>query len=145
MDGERVVVAAGVMLWRGTPAEPAFLLLRNARHATWGFAKGHLESGEDLLRGALRECQEETGLRLGAADLLPGFADAAHYRTPKGVLKRVVMFLAASPAVVAEFRRSAEHDEHGWWEPEAALERLAHEEAKRTVVRACQRLAGVAS
>jgi 8-oxo-dGTP pyrophosphatase MutT (NUDIX family) len=141
MERTAIRVAAGVVLWRGSAAAPEFLLLRNARHATWGFAKGHVEPGEDLVSGALRECLEETGLALAAAQLVPGFADASHYRTPSGALKRVVMFLAADATPDAALRRSPEHDEHGWWEPRAALERLAHEELRRTLVRAATRLA----
>lgn len=145
MESEPTAVAAGVLLWRGAGQAPEFLLLRNARHATWGFAKGHLEPGEDLLAGALRECREETGLRLGASDLLPGFADASFYRTPAGVLKRVVMFLAAAPAPAAGFVCSPEHDAHAWCAVDDALARLAHEELRRSVVRAATRLASAAS
>ncbi len=35
----------------------------------WGPPGGHLESGEDPVAGAARELFEETGVRLGAADL----------------------------------------------------------------------------
>jgi 8-oxo-dGTP pyrophosphatase MutT (NUDIX family) len=141
MQGEPDTVAAGVLLWRGSAAAPRFLLLRNARHGTWGFAKGHLEPGEDLLGGALRETREETGLRLAAADLVPGFADASHYRTPAGALKRVVLFLAAAPAPETGFLRSSEHDAHDWPDHAAALALLKHEEAKRALIRAAVQLA----
>jgi 8-oxo-dGTP diphosphatase len=134
-----VAVAAGVLLWRGTAAAPSFLVLRNARHGTWGFAKGHLEPGEDLLAGALRECGEETGVRLAAGDLLPGFADASHYRTPDGGRKRVVLFLAARP-VAQEPVPSREHDALAWWTAGQAVAELPFEELKRSVVRAAERL-----
>jgi 8-oxo-dGTP diphosphatase len=141
MVSEPSAVAAGVLLWRGAGAAPEFLLLRNARHATWGFAKGHLEPGEDLIAGALRECREETGYVLTPADLITGFADASFYRTPSGVLKRVVMFLAAAPASAAGFTRSPEHDEHAWCGLDAALSRVVHEELRRSLVRAATLLA----
>lgn len=35
----------------------------------WGLCGGHLEDGEDDLGGALRELEEETGIRLAPADL----------------------------------------------------------------------------
>ena len=139
------VTAAGVLVWRrdGGGGDPEFLLLRNARHGSWGFPKGHLDPGEDLIAGALRELHEETGLRLGPGELLPGFADASTYRTPDGVWKRVVQFLAAGPlaeAHVQGFARSDEHDAHAWLAPRPALERLAHQELRRTLVRAVVRL-----
>jgi 8-oxo-dGTP pyrophosphatase MutT (NUDIX family) len=141
---ESVAMAAGVLLWSGSAESPRFLALRNARHGGWGFAKGHLEPGEDLIAGALRECREETGLRLAAADLLPGFADASHYLTPQGRRKRVVMFLAARPCATSAPARSREHDTSEWWTPAEAIERLPFEELRRCVVRATERLrAGV--
>lgn len=134
-------LAAGVLLWRGRAGAPEFLLLRNARHGTWGFAKGHLESGENLLSGALRECREETGVRLAEADLVPGFADASSYPLPQGRRKQVVMFLAGRAIADADLARSGEHDAHQWLPAPAALEQLAHDELRRTVVRAAVRLA----
>ncbi len=139
MEGIRV--AAGVLLWRGTQAAPEFLLLRNARHGTWGFAKGHLEDGEDLVGGALRECREETSLALNPADLLPQFADTSIYLTAGGKRKRVVLFLAARPTQDAAVMRSHEHDAHEWWTLETAMTRLAYEELRRSLVRAASRLA----
>jgi len=141
MSAAPSVFAAGVLLWRGRADAPEFLLLRNARHGTWGFAKGRLEEGEDLLAGALRECREETGLRLQETDLVPGFADACHYVLPKGKLKRVVMFLSARAVGEADLARSGEHDAHQWLPAERALEQLAFEELRRSLVRAAVRLA----
>jgi len=137
---DRVAVAAGVLLWSGSPDAPAFLVLRNAWHATWGFAKGHLEDGEGLLAGALRECREETGLQLTESSLLPGFADVSHYCTPNGHRKRVVMFLAARPCAVADVVCSPEHDAMDWWTAEQAVERFVFEELGRSVIRAAERL-----
>ena len=45
----------------GTP-EPLFLLIRDS-YQNWGFPKGHLERGEMPDAAALREVQEETGLK----------------------------------------------------------------------------------
>jgi 8-oxo-dGTP pyrophosphatase MutT (NUDIX family) len=46
----------------GRLEEPLFLLIRDS-YENWGFPKGHVESGEDAERAALREVEEETGLR----------------------------------------------------------------------------------
>jgi 8-oxo-dGTP pyrophosphatase MutT (NUDIX family) len=134
-------LAAGVVLWRGRAQAPEFLLLRNARHGSWGFVKGHLEAGEAPLAGALRECREETGVRLQESDLVKDFADASHYVLPQGKLKRVVMFLCARALSEADLRRSTEHDAHEWLPSAKALTQVAHEELRRTLVRATVRLA----
>jgi len=142
---ENPVLAAGVVLWSGTPEEPRFLLLRNALHGTWGFAKGHLEPGEDLRAGALREVAEETGYTLAEADLLPGFADTHAYRPSGRAWKRVVHFLAAAAVEPSALRDSDEHDAHDWLDADAALDRLEHEDLKRTLVRAAAALGRRAS
>ena len=141
MNATPNAIAAGILLWRGGADAPEFLLLRNARHGTWGFAKGHLEPGEELLAGALRECREETGIGLQESDLVPGFADASTYLLAKGRRKRVVMFLARSPVHDAQLVRSSEHDAHQWLSVPRALEQLPFEELRRSVVRAAVRLA----
>lgn len=146
---EDPVLAAGVLLWRPVGREPEFLLLRNARHGTWGFPKGHLEAGEDVVAAARRETEEETGIALAAADLHPQFADSAIYLVPEASRrpeksgqgwKRVVHFLARAPRDGADFRRSPEHDAAGWFAEAAALARLQHESARRALIRAAERL-----
>ena len=54
--------AAGFIVYTDTAGCRSFLLLRNARHRTWGFPKGHLETGESARAGARRELVEETGI-----------------------------------------------------------------------------------
>jgi len=125
------------------------LLLQNRRHGTWSFAKGHLEEGESLLAGALREVAEETGIRLSAENLVPGFADTHLYRvdgkhaTESGqpLWKRAVYYLTAAATEEQNFHRSEEHAEHLWLPLEQALRQLAHDALRRSLVRAQDSLA----
>ncbi len=58
-------VSAGGIVFRRTPDSPReirFLLIRDS-YENWGFPKGHLEEGEAPAAAALRETEEETGLR----------------------------------------------------------------------------------
>lgn len=150
---EDPVLAAGVLLWR--PAERAggpsaeFLLLRNARHGTWGFPKGHLEPGESLMDAALREVREETGMTVRQEGLAADFADTCIYQVPEKDRrpaeaaqgwKRVVHFLARAPEDGREFHRSQEHDEAGWFAEREALVRLQHDSSRRALIRAAERL-----
>lgn len=130
------VLAAGVLLWTGPATAPRFLLLQNARHRTWGFAKGHAEAGEDLHTTALREVQEETGYALTADELVPGFADTHAYQPTGKHWKRVIHFLAANPVDEASLAASAEHAQTTWATLEEALGLLQHPELERAVVRA---------
>jgi 8-oxo-dGTP pyrophosphatase MutT (NUDIX family) len=140
------VLAAGVILWRAGADGPEFLLLRNRRHGTWSFAKGHLEAGERLADGALREVLEETGYRLERSDLVEGFADTSIYQPePRtGLYKRVVYLLAADAVAAEQLRLSAEHADSTWLDEDAAMRLLPHQDLKRTVARSALRLAKLA-
>jgi 8-oxo-dGTP pyrophosphatase MutT (NUDIX family) len=156
------ILAAGVVLWRAGVDGPEFLLLKNRRHGTWSFAKGHLETGESLKAGALREVEEETGVALSASDLVEGFADTSIYRPGEapattvhpanneqaeelGAYKRVVYFLATKPIKATAVQLSEEHADSCWLDELAAMARLEHQDLKRTVARAALRLAHLAS
>lgn len=118
-------LAAGVVIYRVRNGEPEYLLLRNAIHKTWGFAKGHLEGAESFEDGARREVTEETGIKDLEFD--PGFRAEIEYSVPAGdgyVDKRVVYFLAMDPLGVV--RRSNEHDRDCWEPREKVLSLLVH-------------------
>jgi len=127
------------VLWCPGPAGPEFLLLRNALHGTWGFAKGHLDTADaDPAAGALRELLEETGVALEPGAHAPCFADASSYR-PRERWKRVVLYLAELPDG-QEVRSSEEHDDWGWFGERDALDRLDHQELRRSLIRAAARV-----
>src|ERR1035438_7836317 len=43
---------------------------------------GHLEAGESVAQGAIREAHEETGVLIDPADL--AFSNVVHHRSPEG-------------------------------------------------------------
>jgi 8-oxo-dGTP pyrophosphatase MutT (NUDIX family) len=56
-------VSAGGIVFRRIPGEgPLYLLIRDS-YNNWGFPKGHLEGDESPAQAALRETEEETGLK----------------------------------------------------------------------------------
>lgn len=90
MGLSRVVRAAGGVVWRRGPDGLEVLLIHRPRYGDWSFPKGKAnddaESDEDT---ALREVEEEVGLRLALGPELEGTG----YRDSKG-RRKVVRYWA---------------------------------------------------
>lgn len=97
--------SAGIIVYRKNPEGIIEFLLLNGDAIGWGFPKGHVDKGENLVQTAKRETYEETSLKI--SKLEPGFKEEVtyflkknwstgkQYKTPK--LKSVVYFLAEVP------------------------------------------------
>jgi 8-oxo-dGTP pyrophosphatase MutT (NUDIX family) len=63
----------------------------------WVLPGGHLEPGEDVIKGGLRECQEEVGLPLEAVapmkDLKMMAWESVNVDEKKGLIKRAALVL----------------------------------------------------
>ena len=113
------LVAAGVLLM--TETEPRqFLLMRHPDR--WDLPKGHSEPGEAARETALREMEEETGLRADQVKLDSEFEYIIEYPVtypdqPIARMKRVHYFIAwiDHPRNIY----CTEHDSGRWfdWEP----------------------------
>jgi bis(5'-nucleosidyl)-tetraphosphatase len=126
---------SGVVVYFLDQAEPHFLLIRSRRDRSWGFPKGHLLEGEELLNGAMRELWEETGIH--RVTLIPGFTEYVTYRVNRGGRfrqKTVTYYLGRveTPTV----RLSDEHSEHRWVVVEDAREILTFENLRTLITRA---------
>jgi 8-oxo-dGTP pyrophosphatase MutT (NUDIX family) len=133
------VRAAGIVVFR-LQERPEFLLLRNAKHGTWGFPKGRLKRGETDEEAAARETEEETGLAGMRTD--PGFRASNDYEVvARGArrMKTVVYFLGQAGAD-AEARLSSEHSEGNWMPAPEAMDRLAFENLRAVLARAVARV-----
>ena len=113
--------SAGIIVYRiNSENIPEFLLL-NGDAIGWGFPKGHIDKGENLVQTAKRETYEETSLKI--SKLEPGFkqevkyflkknwSTGKQYKTPK--LKMVTYFLAEVP-YESNVRISHEHIGFVW-------------------------------
>jgi 8-oxo-dGTP diphosphatase len=104
-----LVEAAGGVVWRRWPEGGAeILLVHRPRYDDWTVPKGKLDAGETHVEAALREVEEETGLRCSLGPELP----SASYRDRRGRPKRV-RYWAMTP-VGGRFTPTAEVDEVRW-------------------------------
>lgn len=111
-------------LFRLAPAELEILLIRRANGrpypGLWQCVTGRLEPGERITAAALREVEEETGLR---PDDLEIVFETEHVNLFHEVLVDALMVEAVFAARVrptAIVTLSHEHDGHQWLAPEAA-------------------------
>jgi 8-oxo-dGTP pyrophosphatase MutT (NUDIX family) len=84
-----VVRAAGGLVRRDAGHGPEVLVVHRPRYDDWTFPKGKADDGESDEECALREVDEETGLRC----LLESPAGTTEYVDPKGRPKRVRWWL----------------------------------------------------
>ena len=116
-DGDRMIRAAGGVLWR-SPAGGAVevALVHRPEYDDWSLPKGKLRRGEHPLVTACREVAEETGVRAIAGKRL----EVEHYDTARGP-KAVEYWAMHGPD--APFRPTREVD-HLVWVPMADAGRL---------------------
>ncbi|QFG23517.1 NUDIX domain-containing protein [Actinomadura sp. WMMB 499] len=114
--------AAGGLLWRDGPgsAGPEIAVIHRPRYDDWSLPKGKVDPGEHVLRAAVREVEEETGIvpRLGRR--LPSVTYRARGRT------KVVDWWAARPVAGAAFVPNEEVDRIEWLPPARATARLSY-------------------
>ena len=121
LRGEVVVEAAGGVVWRRSPAgDVEVLLVHRPRYDDWTVPKGKLGAGEDHPAAALREVEEETGLRCTLGEELP----STSYIDRKGRPKRV-RYWAMTPAG-GDFTPTDEVDEVRWVSVGTAVDLLSY-------------------
>jgi 8-oxo-dGTP diphosphatase len=99
---EPVVAAAGGVVWRlGQGDQVEVVLVHRPRYDDWSLPKGKLDPGEDHAAAALREVEEETGLRCSLDEAL----SVSRYRDRKGRPK-VVRYWMMHPVAEATAPRA---------------------------------------
>jgi 8-oxo-dGTP diphosphatase len=121
----RPVRAAGGIVLRGDGGDRSVALVHRPRYDDWSFPKGKLEDGEDEATAALREVEEETGLRcrLGPS------VGAVTYRDRQGRLKVVRYFQMDADG--GRFAPNREVDELRWVAVEDAVRLLTYPHDRR--------------
>jgi len=122
------VKAGGGLVVRPGESGHVVALVHRPRYDDWSFPKGKLDRGESFEDGALREVEEEIGLRCRLGNEL----SPVTYRDPKGRSK-VVRYWLMEP-IDGEFVPSHEVDEMRWL-PVADAEELLSYEHDRELLR----------
>jgi len=115
------VRAAGGVIWRRRDGGTEVLLVHRPKYDDWTFPKGKLDDDEGFEDAALREVEEETGLRCQLGEELP----STEYEDNRGRPK-VVRYWAME-ACGGEFEPTHEVDEVRWLSPEKALSMLSYD------------------
>jgi len=119
-------ISAGIVIVREKKGDWYFLLLE--AYGFWDFPKGIVEKGEEELKTALREVEEETGIKPDQLEFLWGYnsKDSRPYRGGRKIARYFIaksktdkVFLPVSPEL-----GKPEHDSFGWF---------IYEEAKKKV------------
>lgn len=113
--------SAGIIVYRKNSEGIVEFLLLNGDAIGWGFPKGHVDKGENLVQTAKRETYEETSLKISKLEsgfkqevtyfLKKNWSTRKKYDKPK--LKSVVYFLAEVP-YESNVKISKEHIGFGW-------------------------------
>ena len=98
----------------------------------WTFPKGHIEKGESREEAALREVEEETGVRAKIKDELGNFTYFFRDKDGKLVKKTVYWFLM-EPVEEAEIKTPEEVIEVKWIELGEAKKLVQYDSDKRII------------
>jgi 8-oxo-dGTP diphosphatase len=124
--GEDEVRAAGGVVTR----DGRVLVVHRPKYDDWSLPKGKLEDGESWEDAAVREVQEETGLRCALDEEL----SSVHYRDAKGRPKRVRYWRMRG--CDGKFAPTDEVDEARWVDRDGALALLSYQHDRNLVAAA---------
>lgn len=124
----RVVYAAGAVLWRPGKAAVEIAVVHRPRYNDWSLPKGKVDPGETEPVTAVREVLEETGQRAHLGRRL----GVVSYPIDRGVKK--VRYWAAR-SIDGQFTAGAEVDELTWLPVPEALKRLKYAHDRKIVRR----------
>lgn len=118
--------AAGLIIFRRKrfkgPFEYLLLQTSYGRHH-WTPPKGHVDPGESEMETALRETEEESGLKQGSLNVMENIRKTLNYEV-RGKPKTVIYWLAELKDYDVPIRLSREHQDFKWLNVESACELL---------------------
>ena len=133
---EAEVKAAGGVVWRRAGDTIAIAIAHRPRYDDWSLPKGKLDRGESWEDAALREVEEEIGLRCRLGEEL----EPVSYNDRKGRLK-VVRYWLMEPEAEVTFTPNDEVDQLRWMAPAEAVGVLTYPRDAELVQAAAERVA----
>jgi len=130
------VKASGGVVWRRAQDRIEVVVVHRPRYDDWSLPKGKLDKGESWEQAALREVEEEVGLRCR----LGGELTPVGYRDNKGRDKAVRYWLMQPEDDTAPFTPNDEVDEMRWIDVAAAAALLSYPRDEELVREAGSRL-----
>ena len=116
-----ILAAGGVVCRRGDDGRPKVAVVYRLKYGDWTLPKGKLDPGETFEQAALREVEEETGLRCRLGRRL----EDTHYRDRHDRPKVVKWWQMEVES--GEFTPNNEVSELEWLTAEEARKRLSYE------------------
>ena len=102
------------------------LMVRHVNGGHWDFPKGHMELNETKQQTAIREVEEETGIKI---QILSNKEYKNTYKPKMNVQKDVIFFEAEKIGGILKSQES-EVVELAWFELNEAIEKLTFEKSK---------------
>ncbi len=117
MDHLNIIIAGGGLVWNENNE-----LLMIYRRGKWDLPKGKIELKESILNGAVREVEEETGVRVANVQPAPVTTYHAYYLKGKNCLKQTEWFtMQAKPGQLHLTPQTEEDIEEVRWVKRAHL------------------------
>lgn len=117
-----IEAAGGLVIRPDENGELRVLVVHRPRYDDWSLPKGKAEPGESPAQTAVREVEEETGVR---AEVISPLAEI-EYTVPSG-RRKVVRYFVMRPRSVSPFEPTTEVDEVRWLRPDTATGLLSYE------------------
>jgi 8-oxo-dGTP pyrophosphatase MutT (NUDIX family)/phosphohistidine phosphatase SixA len=128
-DGSEIVAGGAVVTRRG----PEVLLVHRPKYDDWSFPKGKVDPGEHVTAAAVREVEEETGLRVRLGPPLNG----QRYTVQNGQSRVKHVYYWTARAVgsddVSRYRPNDEIDKVAWLPLDDAERMLSYERDRATL------------
>ena len=142
----RIFSAGGIVIRKSTESTKSIrgtgglevLVTQHSKYKGWDFPKGHIERGESSEDAALREVEEETGVKAEIIEKV-GATQYFYYDQGERVLKQVTFFLmkyTGQGKATTAFEVSA----HKWLAPDEVEAQLTFKDTKELWRKAEERI-----